>query len=184
MASAYEQQIIALGEALPGGAYLLRIEVETDLRLAFGRFKGGKEIALPAGTYVYVGSAMSARGPSSLARRLLRHAGRSSGRPPHAIREALIETFRAADTGGGKSLHWNIDHLLDREEAEITGVIVVRSAQRLEGVIAELLADDPCTYIIEKGLGANDSPGSTHLLGVHCDAAWWAKLAVRLESLL
>ena len=46
-----------------------------------------------------------------------------------------------------------------------------------------MLESDPQTTIFEKGLGANDRPGSTCLLRVAADEAWWQGLPARLDAL-
>ena len=173
------------------GTYVLWIHVRADRTLAFGRFKGGKLIAVPAGNYVYVGSAMGTQGASSLARRLVRHATRSGEKPPHAIRGPLLARFAAAGLGTGnllpktpKTLFWNVDFLLDESAVEIEGVIAIRSAGRLESRIAHLLDADSATAVIEAGLGANDSPGSTHLLRVNVGEWWWNDLPTSIQSFL
>ena len=83
----------------------------------------------------------------------------------------------------GKTLHWNIDFLLELQSAEIVSGIILRSSERLENRIAKRLEQDARTQIIEKGLGANDAPGSTHLLRVNADRPWWASLVAQLEQL-
>jgi Uri superfamily endonuclease len=180
--------ITLLGGDSPRGAYILRIQVEHDLRLAFGRFKGGKLIHLPAGDYSYVGSAMG-RGQAALARRLVRHATRTAGQPPHHIRPALIDAFSegrpdlSLQPTSPKRLHWNVDHLLDQPAAEIIQVIAVRSEARIEAQIGRLLESDPHTSIIEKGLGANDLPSQTHLLHVEAGDDWWYDWVSQLENI-
>ena len=59
------------------GVYLLEIALSQPLTLAFGRFQQGRRFTLPAGTYLYVGSALGQRGATTLAGRLLRHATRT-----------------------------------------------------------------------------------------------------------
>ena len=83
----------------------------------------------------------------------------------------------------GKTLHWNIDFLLELQSAEIVSVIILRLPEKLENKIAKRLEQDAHTQIIERGLGANDAPGSTHLLRVNADSPWWASLAAQLEQL-
>jgi Uri superfamily endonuclease len=84
----------------------------------------------------------------------------------------------------GKNLHWNVDHLLDRPEANLTRVYAIRSGQRLERTIGEMLLADPHTHVLEKGLGANDLPGNTNILHVDADEAWWDDLSVRSGRLI
>ena len=173
-----------IGGDAQAGTYVLRIRLKENTTLQFGRFKKGKLISLPAGDYTYVGSALSEKGATSLARRLIRHATRSSNKPPHAIREEMINQFAKCGLGDGnlllrqgKTLHWNVDFLLDLQSAEIVNILAIRSPERLENSIAKWIERDPRTNIIEPGLGANDARGSTHLLRVCADNVWWASLA-------
>ena len=184
--------ILIIGNASQAGTYLLRVHLKEDTTLQFGRFKKGKLISLPVGDYVYVGSALSKKGATSLARRLIRHATRSSNKPPHAIREEMMARFAECGLGPrdllpkhGKTLHWNVDFLLDLQSAEIVNILAIRSPERLENRIAKRLEQDPRTEIIESGLGANDAPGSTHLLRLRADDAWWMSIADNMsENLL
>jgi Uri superfamily endonuclease len=176
-------QIVVLGGGSQAGSYLLRVRLASDLLLAFGRFKGGKVIDVPAGEYLYVGSALAIRGGVSLARRLVRHATRTGERPPHAIRSEMLVEFARLGLGAGellprngKTLFWNVDHLLDREEAELAGVIALRCDRRLERELGQFVGQDPVTEVIERGLGANDVPGNTHLLRLHAEDDWWSAL--------
>ena len=176
--------ILIIGDDSQAGTYILRIRLKQDTTLQFGRFKKGKFISLPAGDYVYVGSALSEKGATSLAQRLIRHATRSGNKPPHAIREDMMNRFTECCLGSenllprrGKTLHWNVDFLLDLQSAEIVNIFAIRSSERLENRIAERLERDPRTEVIERGLGANDAPGSTHLLHILADCTWWASLA-------
>ena len=178
------QNIVIIGDDSQAGTYILRIRLTQDTTLQFGRFKKGKLISLPAGDYVYVGSALSEKGATSLARRLIRHATRGGDKLPHAIREEMVNRFTECDLGNGnllprqgKTLHWNVDFLLDLQSAEIVNIFVIRSPERLENRIAKQLERDPHTEVIERGLGANDAPGNTHLLRVQADRTWWASLA-------
>ena len=178
-----------IGDDSQAGTYILRIRLKEDTTLQFGRFKKGKLISLPAGNYTYVGSALSKKGATSLARRLVRHATRSGDKPPHAIREAMIDQFLDCGLGppdplpkNGKKLFWNIDFLLDLPLTEIVNVIAIRSPERLEHTIAELLEHDTNTQIIEKGLGANDAPRNTHILCVNADKTWWLSLADNIQQ--
>jgi Uri superfamily endonuclease len=173
------------------GTYILRIFAREALALAFGRFRHGKMIDIPAGEYIYVGSALAAKGAVSLGRRLVRHATRSGEKEPHHIRPQMIEALRQTGLGcdnlllgNGKRLFWNIDYLLDRSAVELRSVIAIRSTRRLEARIARLLEDDPGTFIIKKGLGASDSPGHTHLLGLRGGDDWWSALPEKLRQLL
>ena len=178
-----------IGDDSQAGTYILRIHLKENTILQFGRFKKGKLISLPAGDYTYVGSALSEKGATSLARRLIRHATRSSNKPPHAIREKMMNQFAECGLGNGnllprqgKTLHWNVDFLLDLQSAEIVNIIAIRSTKRLEWTIAGLLERDADTQIIEKGLGANDAPRNTHLLRVNADETWWTSLIDNIQK--
>lgn len=176
-----------IGEESQGGTYVLRIRVREDLAMSFGRFRKGKIIHVPAGDCLYIGSALAKKGGVSLGRRLVRHASRTGDRPPHRIREVLTARFAEVGLGDGdlrplkgKHLHWNVDHLLDREEAELVRVYAIRSQTRLERAIGEMLLADAHTHVLEKGLGANDLPGNTNILRVVADETWWDDLPRRL----
>ncbi|MDD9973984.1 MAG: DUF123 domain-containing protein, partial [Candidatus Poribacteria bacterium] len=154
-------------------------------------FKKGKWISLLAGDYTYVGSALSEKGATSLARRLIRHATRSGDKPPHTIREKMIHQFTECGLGSGnllprqgKTLHWNVDFLLDLQSAEIVNIFAIRSPERLENRIAKWLERDPRTDIIERGLGANDAPGATHLLRLGADDMRWMSLTDNAMAVL
>ncbi len=181
--------IFIIGEDSQAGTYILRIRLEEDTKLQFGRFKKGKLISLPAGDYTYVGSALSEKGATSLARRLVRHATRSGDKPPHTIRDEMLIQFRECDLGppdplpkSGKKLFWNIDFMLDLELAEIINIIAIRSPERLESTIAEFLEHNADTQIIEKNLGANDAPRNTHVLRVNPDDTWWTSIADNMKE--
>ncbi len=181
--------IHVIGGDSQAGTYILRIRLKENTTLQFGRFKRGKLISLPTGDYTYVGSALSEKGATSLARRLVRHATRSGDKPPHAIREDMINRFAECGLGSGnllprrgKTLYWNVDFLLDLQSAEIINIFAIRSAERLENGIAKWLEGDPRTNIIEPGLGANDVPGNTHLLRVREDRTWWTSLANNIQE--
>lgn len=158
------------GEDSQRGAYLLWMRAREETVVSFGRFQGGRPVVAVPGWYVYVGSAMGRRGASALAGRLLRHATRAGGRPPHAIREAMVEAFISAGLGSTplrpparKRLHWHVDYLLDKTTVELEQVTVVRAEVRLESALARQLAVMPGTSSLLKGLGASDASGETHL---------------------
>ncbi len=178
-----------IGNPPQAGTYLLWIRLKEDAVVQFGRFKNGKRISLPAGNYSYVGSALSEKGATSLARRLIRHTTRSGNKPPHAIREEMITRFAECGLGPpdllpkhGKTLHWNVDFLLDLQSAEIVNILAIRSPERLENRIAKRLEQDPRTEIIESGLGANDAPGSTHLLRLRSHKISWASVVMIIRE--
>lgn len=177
-----------IGDHSQAGTYILRIRLNQNTDLKFGRFKKGKLISLPAGVYTYVGSALSEKGATSLARRLVRHATRSGENPPHTIRDEMVQQFNECGLGppdplpkSGKKLFWNIDYMLDLETAEIINIIAIRSPERLEYIIAEFLEENEDTEIIEKSLGANDAPKNTHVLRVKSDDTWWVSLVEKME---
>ena len=183
--------IVIIGDDSQAGTYILRIHLKENTTLKFGRFKKGKLILLPAGDYVYIGSALSEKGATSLARRLIRHATRSNHKPPHPIREKMINRFIECGLGPrdplpkrGKTLHWNVDFLLDLPSAELVNIFAIRSAERLENRLAKRLEQDPHTEVIEPGLGANDAPGHTHLLRIREDRTWWASLRDKVRIVL
>jgi Uri superfamily endonuclease len=154
--------------------------------MPFGRFKKGTPITIPRGECLYVGSALI-----GLAQRLVRHASRSNAGSPHPIRALMLDLFPQIGLGSrhlvpvsGKRLHWHVDHLLDREQILLNQVFVLRGAGPLEASLGRILEREATTFIIERGLGANDIPGNTHLLGVRAPEAWWRSLPARLEAML
>jgi Uri superfamily endonuclease len=183
--------LLILGGQEQGGVYLLRLAVQETLSLALGRFLRGRPLTFPAGDYVYVGSALAERGATALASRLLRHATRSGGLPPHLIRQKMGCTFAAVGLGepdrkspAEKRCFWHIDYLLDHPAVELTQLYIVRTELRLEPVVAQMLLHDEHTEIVAKGIGAHDHPGATHLLSVQAPASWWGTLTTRLVQLL
>ena len=183
--------ILIIGNDSQAGTYILRIRLKENTTLKFGRFKKGKLVSLPAGDYVYIGSALSEKGSTSLARRLIRHATRSGDKPQHAIREAMVKQFHNCGLGpsdplpkNGKKLFWNVDFLLDLPSVELVNIFAIRSSERLENRLAKQLERDPHTEIIERGLGANDAPGATHLLRIRADKIWWASLMDKVRAVL
>lgn len=186
-----ESRIVVLGGQSQSGSYLLRLRVRQDLRLPFGRFKKGKMISVPAGEYIYVGSALAKKGGVSLGRRLVRHATRTGAKEPHKIRAYMLNFFKTIGLGAGnllpkngKHLFWNVDHLLDQESVDLVGAIVIRADKRLERELGQLLESEPGVHIFEKGLGANDVPGNTHILRLEADDEWWRSLPNKLKRYL
>lgn len=169
------------GESL-SGTYLLRLRVEREIAVRFGRFRPAQPaVMVPAGDCLYVGSAMRGLGA-----RLLRHAGRTDASTLQPIQAEMAEVLMAAGLVKGtrpfppKRLHWHIDYLLERPEVELTHVIALRSSLRLETAVADWLVQDPAVFIIAPGLGARDDPGRTHLLGVQAAEDWWQRLPHQL----
>ncbi|MCP4426675.1 MAG: DUF123 domain-containing protein [Chloroflexi bacterium] len=176
--------ITILGDEALGGAYALRLRVAEDTAVQFGRFRGGKPITVPAGECLYVGSAMKGMG-----RRLVRHASRTDADKPHPIRAEILAQFTAVGLLRQKErpfplkrLHWNVDYLLELGSVTLTHAIILRSRERLETAVARYLIQQPSTFIIAPGLGANDAPGDTHLLGVRADESWWLALPGKLAA--
>lgn len=182
-------KIYILGDESQAGTYVLKIRLYKNTNLKFGGFKKGKLISLLEGHYTYVGSALSEKGSTSLARRLVRHATRTSPKPHHKIRDDMLLHFQVCGLGppdplpkNGKKLYWNIDYLLDLEVAEIINVIAIRSTQRLESTIGKYLENRKDTQIIEKGLGANDSPNNTYILRMNTDDVKWLSISDDIHS--
>lgn len=163
-----------------GGAYVLRMAVKRNIRVRFGQFMGGQQVAVSVGMYVYVGSAMGS--DKALGRRLVRHVTRSGRASDYRIKQDIINVFgKGISPRGEKKLLWHIDYLLDRCEVDMTDILALRSSERLEGAIAQILMAEG--EIVAKGLGASDIKGHTHLLKVDADLSWWENLKVRLANL-
>jgi Uri superfamily endonuclease len=180
--------VTILGKDELRGTYILRIFVTEDLYVRFGRFRQGAPIHVPHGEVLYIGSAMAQKGSMTLARRLLRHATRRLPKQPHNLRPLLLEKLIAAGLAPpglqpptNKKLFWNIDYLLDEKDVELAQVFILRSADRLEEPLADLLLTDPTCQPIAPGLGAHDSRASTHLLQVHAEDQWWQTLPTRFS---
>jgi hypothetical protein len=47
--------------------------------------------------------------------------------------------------------------------------------------LGQFIKRDPHAFVFEKGLGANDVPGNTHILRIEAPAAWWNGLRPRLK---
>lgn len=175
--------VMICGKPVACGCYLLRIQVVEPIGVRFGRFQGGQAVAVAAGAYLYIGSAMGKKGAATLPQRLLRHATRHNG-TPHAIRPLLLEKLRAAGLGTNrlqaparKTLFWHIDYLLEETAVTLTHIIILRTNTSLENQLARLLAADPQTAPFINGLGASDDPGQTHLLRVPNALSWWQEQA-------
>jgi Uri superfamily endonuclease len=176
-----QDSILLLGDAVPGGAYVLRLRVSSSIPVMFGRFKHGQPVMIAAGDWVYVGSAMGQRGAGTLARRLVRHATRTGDNPPHALRPALIAAFGDDRLmPRQKTLRWHIDYLLECLEVDLTHVIAVHSVTRLESTLAALAAERG--QVVEPGLGASDAPGQTHLLSLPDGDSSWDALVANLRA--
>lgn len=165
-------QFTTFGSNSRAGSYLLLIELREAAELVFGRFMGGRPISIAPGAYLYVGSALgNGRGACPLASRLVRHASRSGGQAPHAIRGPLIDFFAAGGYDPGrrsqhKKLHWHIDYLLDLPDAELSHIVMVMSPERLEHRIAEMVASTGSVFPVADRLGAQDAARGTHLFRI------------------
>jgi Uri superfamily endonuclease len=140
------------GEAWPAapGSYLLVLRVARELRARAGAL-GVQE--LPAGAYVYCGSAL---GPGGLRARVRRH----------------VE--------GARRLHWHIDYLLRR--AGVQEVWIRTGAQRLECEWAsalDRLEEFDCPV---PGFGASDCRCRAHLWRVMASGIELEYLLERLPS--
>jgi len=181
-------QLYFVGKAGVQGIYILHLNVDSPINVTFGRFQGGHPIPIPAGDYLYVGSALGKRGATTLAGRLLRHTTRSGDRPPHAIQSPLRMQLQerglipAGSVGATrpKRLFWHIDYLVDRLEAEIIQIFILHTSNRIESAIACTLAAAPAITPVAPGLGASDDPHATHLLRVDAQAAWWHNVPQQL----
>ena len=180
-------KIQCIGGYHPNGTYCLRISLPNPVNLAFGRFKKGKEITLNAGEYLYVGSALATRGSTTLGNRLRRHTSRSQEYSSHTIQKELLQFFDAigiyySKTPASKKLFWNIDHLLNLSVTEIIGIILIRDPKPLENIWSEYLEHLPETIVFEKGLGANDSAGHTHIQYSNLSVSQWNNLVLNLPT--
>jgi Uri superfamily endonuclease len=170
----------ASGKKVNSGIYLLGITLAAPCQLAFGRYRQGQQIDLPAGEYLYIGSAYGQKGGSSLGYRLLRHTCRTHPQKPHSIQPGLYNQIQANHLPGKiprqKKLHWHIDYLLDSEQAEIFFIHAICTTQRMEQPVAETLASISETHIFAPGLGASDHAGGTHLFLVTANQSYWQHL--------
>lgn len=120
------------------GTYILVLSMESRQRIRVGRFG---EIELPAGWYLYAGSA---RGPGGLQARLARHRRRLGAH------------------GTAKRAHWHVDYL--REVATWAGAWICAGDRRLECVWAARLRALPGANVVAPGFGASDCGCPGHLV--------------------
>ncbi|MCB0122791.1 MAG: GIY-YIG nuclease family protein [Caldilineaceae bacterium] len=179
--------ITIVGTAGVQGVYLLRIALERAITLAFGRFAGGRSFALPAGEYLYVGSAMGKRGATTLAGRLLRHATRCPPNPAQRIRNeletCLAEAALAAKMPTQKRCHWHIDYLLEQRVASLRAIYALRTGIPVEALLARRLIAAAETSILIPHLGAGDDRRATHLLRIDAAEVWWQTLPTLLQEI-
>lgn len=204
--------IFCWGRQAQGGVYILRMQVVAPLDVQFGRFQNGRLIHVPAGDYLYVGSALGQKGSASLARRLLRHASRSNANNPQPIRQQLLTIFPEINLGPkpllpptGKQLRWHVDFLLEKDVVALTAVYLLRLEKRdkekgkslksapsvaknpprqLETAVARYLLNLPEVTPLVPGLGSTDDPGGTHLLSVTAVSEWWSQFPAKLNTFL
>ena len=166
------------------GVYVLHLRCTALREIVVGRFAGGRPIAFPAGSYVYVGSAMGCNA-TSLAGRLLRHATRCPPVPPHAMRaelhRALLDAGLNAPLPQSKRKHWHVDYILDDSEIDLAHVWAMRSSAALERELAGWLATQTDLQPLVAGLGAGDHRGHTHLLHMRTPTIW-ADLVDRMDT--
>ena len=62
-------------------------------------------------------------------------------------------------------------------------IFALRSPRRLETALGQMLEADPHTAVFEKGLGANDVPGNTHILRVAAPESRWEDLPGLMQQL-
>ncbi len=163
-------QFTIFGNKYTMGSYILFIRISSSFQLAFGRFQKSRLFSIPDGDYLYIGSALGKTG-DPLARRLIRHASRSNGKPPHKIQSEIIKLFSKNDAvkscafiASEKKLHWHIDYFLEHSEAEITHVLIMRHPEKLEHHLSEFLASIRETSLVALRLGAQDTRNSSHIL--------------------
>ena len=182
-------QITAIGDDYATGTYVLRFRVPRKLKIACGRFKGGKLVTFEPGDYSYVGSATGRNGAHCLAGRIAWHSSRSGKKSNHAIRRSWIQQCQTwglgkSRTQKGDKLRWNVDHPLDRRSVRLIGIYAIRWPFLIERAVGRLLENDPATVMFETYLGANDykrEPGTAaHLLRVDAGEEWWGELPAKL----
>jgi len=161
-----DSQFTVFGNKYRMGSYILFIRISNPFQLAFGKFQQSRLFTIPESDYLYIGSALGGdKSGNPLARRLIRHASRSDDKPPHEIRASLINFFsKDASEPSIKKLHWHIDYLLDRPEAEINHIMMIRSPLKMEHKLSELLESRIETSMLAPRLGALDTSNSTHIL--------------------
>ncbi len=119
------------------GTYILVISLINNLYIKIGTLG---TIQFKEGYYLYIGSAMGTKGPSTLINRVKRH--------------ILPQQ--------NKKIHWHIDYLLDNKDVSFVKIYLIPSVLRLECIIAQeliLVSDD-----IIKNFGSSDCGCNSHLL--------------------
>jgi len=179
------ETITAIGDKGQAGTYLLHIALDQDIMVKFGQFQGGEPVALAAGSYLYVGSALGKSGSSSLGNRLQRHLLRTGMKPDHQL-SSVFRLYASniglhyVDNPSPKTLFWNIDYLVDLQQAEVSRILFDRSGQNLESAWTEFIIKQDYSEIIRKGLGAHDSDDKTHLFFTSMSNDQWNELILQL----
>lgn len=171
------------------GAYALHLRFQRRSLVRIGQYNHGKPIELDEGHYVYIGSAMGSGRGLHLPKRLIRHATRSNVRMPHPVHDLLIRHFMAFGLGrdrlstrSPKRLHWNIDYVLDDNDAELVDIFYVRNERRLEHDLVRILERLPATVAPFPGLGAHDHPGHSHFFCLTSGARTWSTVCGALHK--
>jgi Uri superfamily endonuclease len=118
------------------GAYLVVIECQTHIEITVG---AQGDLSFKEGVYIYVGSAMGAKGSTTLLNRVRRH-------------------IKAKEQ---KSAHWHIDYFLNSEHTKIIQLYLIPSKERIECLLASGLAQT-AEHIIPK-FGCSDCDCTGHL---------------------
>jgi len=114
------------------GAYILLMRNRKEIRIRVGKLG---YIDLPQGLYAYVGSAL---GPGGVLKRVCRHIRRI------------------------KKLKWHIDYLTSNPSIEILGVIIIKTHEKLECMLARFIFENFSLLAIKK-FGATDCKCESHL---------------------
>lgn len=118
------------------GSYLLILSLKKERIIRIGSLG---EILFSKGFYLYVGSAMGEKGPTTLLNRVKRHLSNSNS----------------------KKVHWHIDYLLADAFTKIIKLYLIPSITALECIIARDLLANSEGYI--KDFGSSDCKCVSHL---------------------
>jgi len=123
------------------GTYILQIYIKTNIDIIIGALGN---ISFFKGDYLYIGSAMAAKGSSTLINRVKRHTLPSDS----------------------KKKHWHIDYFLENKEAILTKIYLIPSSVRLECIFAQELLALSDGFI--KDFGSSDCNCKSHLVYFKC----------------